>query len=66
MKLTRKEKEVVQELLKGKRNQEIATSLNVSVNTIRTHLARIYAKTNSSGRTEVILKTINQKNENQL
>ena len=52
MKLTRKEKEVVQELLKGKRNIEIASSLNVSVNTIRTHLAHIYAKTNSSGRME--------------
>lgn len=66
MKLTRKEKEVVQELLKGKRNQEIAENLNVSVNTIRTHLAHIYAKTNSSGRTDMILKSINIKNENQL
>ena len=62
MELTRKEKEVVQELLKGKRNIEIASSLNVSVNTIRTHLAHIYAKTNSSGRTEVILKQLTKIN----
>ena len=58
MDLTKKENEVLNELMRGKQNSEIASSLNISVNTVKTHLSRMYSKTKSKGRTELILKRI--------
>lgn len=58
MDFTKKEKEVLNELMLGKQNSEIADSLNVSVNTVKTHLSRMYSKTKSKGRTDLILKRI--------
>ena len=61
--LTPKEKEVIVELSKGQSNLEIADKLNVSVNTIRTHLSRCYKKVNVKNRTELVIKYINQNNK---
>lgn len=57
--LTPREKEVIRELSSGKSNAEIANSLNVSVNTIKTHLQRSCKKTNSKNRTELVVKLLN-------
>lgn len=52
--LTLREKEVLRQLARGKSNQDLATSLGVSVHTIRTHVANIYAKLDiDSGRKAV-------------
>jgi len=42
--LTAREREVLQLLAEGKSNKEVASALNISVNTIETHRARILSK----------------------
>ena len=54
--LTAREMEVLIELCKGKENKEIADKLFVSVNTIKTHLLRIYSKMNVKNRTQAVNK----------
>jgi DNA-binding NarL/FixJ family response regulator len=44
MRLTGREREIVQLIAEGKSNKEVATSLNISVKTAETHRARIMAK----------------------
>ncbi len=44
MRLTGREREIVQLLAEGKSNKEVAQSLNISVKTAETHRARIMAK----------------------
>ena len=44
-KLGTQEEKVLNLLIQGKSNQEIAETLYVSVNTIRNHVANIYKKT---------------------
>lgn len=51
--LSPREIEVVLLALEGKRNKEIAETLFVSENTIKTHLARIFAKTGVKARSEL-------------
>jgi DNA-binding NarL/FixJ family response regulator len=46
MRLTPREREIVQLLAEGKSNKEVATALNISVKTAETHRARIMAKLN--------------------
>ena len=55
-KLTRREWEVVELLLKGKSNKLIASSLGISTRTVEFHLKNIYAKFQVSSRIELILK----------
>ncbi|PCJ00670.1 MAG: hypothetical protein COB15_02540 [Flavobacteriales bacterium] len=52
--LTEREKEIYKELSKGKTNKEIATTLFVSVNTVKTHLKSIYRKLNVKNRTQAV------------
>jgi DNA-binding NarL/FixJ family response regulator len=52
--LTPREREVLALIGKGLTNPMIAERLTVSVNTIKTHRARIYEKLNASGRTDLI------------
>ena len=47
-------KEIYKELSKGKTNKEIATTLFVSVNTVKTHLKSIYRKLNVKNRTQAV------------
>ena len=52
--LTDREREVLEHLLKGKLNKEIAVDLNVSQRTIEAHRARIREKTRARGIVDLI------------
>lgn len=48
--LSKRQVEVSEAILQGKSNKEIATALNIEVNTVQVHLATIYRKTGAPGR----------------
>jgi DNA-binding NarL/FixJ family response regulator len=54
--LTEREKEVLATLAKGYAYKEIADQLNISFETVRTHLRAIYEKLHVHSRTEAVLK----------
>lgn len=55
-KLTEREFEILGQLSKGLRYQEIADKLFISVETVRTHLRKIYEKLQVRNSTEAVLK----------
>jgi DNA-binding NarL/FixJ family response regulator len=55
-KLSTREHEIVSHLCRGRRYKEIAGDLNISVETVRTHLRRIYEKLQVRSRTEAVVK----------
>jgi DNA-binding CsgD family transcriptional regulator len=48
--ITGREREIVNNLLEGKSDKDIAVALNIAVSTAQTHLKNIYKKTGVSGR----------------
>jgi DNA-binding CsgD family transcriptional regulator len=48
--LSRRQTEITEALLQGKSNKEIATALNIEVNTVQVHLQNVYRKTGAQGR----------------
>ena len=56
LELSSREWEVVNQLLEGKSNKEIAAALHISVRTVEFHLKNVYDKLQVSSRTELILK----------
>ena len=54
--LSSREWEVVNQLLEGKSNKQIAAALHISVRTVEFHLKNVYDKLQVSSRTELILK----------
>jgi len=52
--LSTREGEVLELLLEGKANQDIATALFVSINTIKTHLSKLYAKLGVDSRAQAL------------
>lgn len=50
--LTHREAEIVRLIAEGKRNNEIATTLHITVHTVETHLRNIYGKLDVRTRTE--------------
>ncbi|MFT4021224.1 MAG: LuxR C-terminal-related transcriptional regulator [Acinetobacter sp.] len=56
--LTNKERKVLNLILKGKKNQDIANELFVSLATVKTHIQHIFQKTMVNTRQELILKTL--------
>ena len=52
--LSERELEVLHELAAGRANKEIAARLHVSPNTVKTHLANLFAKLGARRRTEAI------------
>lgn len=54
-KLTDREMDVLRCLAKGYGNQEIGDELNMSVNTVRFHLANLLSKTGYTSRTELAI-----------
>jgi len=53
--LTAREVQVARLVVQGKRNAEIAAELTISINTVETHLKRIYAKLDVHSRGELTL-----------
>lgn len=58
--LTRSERQVLTLILTGKKNQEIADELFVSLATIKTHLHHIFQKTMVKSKRELIIKTLSK------
>jgi DNA-binding NarL/FixJ family response regulator len=54
--LSEREREILGRLAKGFRYKEIAEALGISLDTVRTHLRRIYEKLHVHSRTEAVLK----------
>ena len=55
--LSRREKEIVEELARGYRYKEIADKLFLSVDTVRTHIRNTYEKLQVNSRIEALKKT---------
>ena len=54
--LTDREIEVLRELMSGETNQEIASKLYISVNTVRDHISNMLLKTGLNSRTELAVR----------
>jgi len=54
--ITDREREVLQLLANGRSNKEIAAQLELSPNTVKTHVARLFEKLQVARRTEAILR----------
>lgn len=52
--ITKKEKEIIEEISKGFSHKNIAKRLNISVNTVKSHLHRIYRKCNVQNSTSLL------------
>ncbi len=61
--ISKREKDILILLLNGKNNREICSKLCISINTIKTHISKIYEKTNVKNRVE-LLKLILKFKEN--
>ena len=55
--LSKREQEILQHLSQGFLYKEIADSLGISIETVRTHIRNIYEKLQVRSRTEALLKT---------
>jgi len=53
--LSQREFDIMMSMRSGKRNAELASEANVSINTIKTHLKNIYSKIGVGSRTELIV-----------
>jgi DNA-binding NarL/FixJ family response regulator len=56
--LTKREKDVLVELTKGKSNKEIALSLYITEKTVKTHISNIFSKLEVSDRTQAALYAV--------
>jgi len=54
------EQKVIDQLLQGKSNKQIALALNITESTVESHLTKIYAKLGVSSRAEAIIKLSEQ------
>ncbi len=59
--LTPKEKEVLTSLSKGNSYKLIAAEFNISLDTVRSHIRKIYEKLHVHSQTEAVSKAINEK-----
>jgi DNA-binding NarL/FixJ family response regulator len=57
--LSAREEEILECLVKGYATKEIASTLSVSYDTVRTHLKHIYGKLQVRSRTEAVIKHLN-------
>ncbi len=58
--LTPREEEILKALAAGSRDKEIAESLFISIDTVHSHLRKIYEKLHVRSRTEAVLKYLKQ------
>jgi DNA-binding NarL/FixJ family response regulator len=61
--LSDRETEVLEQLSQGRLYKEIADSLGITVNTVRTHIRSIYEKLEARNRTEAVAKVLGQRAE---
>jgi DNA-binding NarL/FixJ family response regulator len=59
--LTEKETAVLQQLVNGKSYKQVADALNISIETVRTHIKHIYSKLHVGSMSQAVAKAINQK-----
>jgi len=59
--LTGREKEILQLLAEGKSNKEVASSLNLSPNTVETHRTRIMQKLDLHSAADIVLYAVRKK-----
>jgi DNA-binding NarL/FixJ family response regulator len=59
--LTQREKEILQNLSKGNSFKMIAADLAISIDTVRTHIKRIYEKLQVHSQTEAVSKAVNER-----
>jgi len=59
--LTPKEKEILQQLVKGKSFKMIADAIGATYETVRTHMKNIYAKLHVNSNTEAVSKALSEK-----
>jgi DNA-binding NarL/FixJ family response regulator len=59
--LTNREKEILAELSKGNSYKMIAADLNISIDTVRTHIKKIYEKLQVHSQTEAVSKAVNER-----
>jgi DNA-binding NarL/FixJ family response regulator len=59
--LTQREKEILSSLSKGNSYKLIGADLNISIDTVRTHIKNIYEKLQVHTQTEAVLKAINER-----
>ena len=59
--LTKREKEILAVLAKGNSYKMIAAEMDISIDTVRTHIKRIYEKLHVNSQTEAVIKAINEK-----
>ena len=52
--MSRREAEVAEQVLRGLSNKEIAARLNISPNTVKTHLRAVFDKSGAHSRFELI------------
>ena len=60
-KLTSREKEILSELSKGNSYKMIASDLDISIDTVRTHIKKIYEKLQVHSQTEAVSKAVNER-----
>ena len=58
--LSRREQDIIREISKGGSNEEIATTLFISVSTVKNHIYHIYRKTGSHNRVELLNSVMNR------
>ncbi|MGG0187767.1 response regulator [Bacillus rhizoplanae] len=56
--LTKREKEVLREIAKGRSNKEIAAELHITEQTVKTHVSNVLAKLNVEDRTQAALYAV--------
>lgn len=59
--LTAKEKEILQQMVQGKSFKMVADALNITYETVRTHMKSIYNKLHVNSNTEAVSKAIREK-----
>jgi len=55
LELTERESEVLREMAKGKTNEEIASSINLAIGTVKTHVNHILGKLEVADRTQAVI-----------
>lgn len=64
--LSRREREILEALCRGFSNQDIASRLSLSIETVRWHLKKIYEKLHVGSRTEAMAKFMVQSKDSKL